>query len=67
MKESIRLIWKCNFCEDVVVSYSNIRHEMNHCDCGKSAIDLEEGYQRGHGDTTELSRKKQVNGKWEKI
>jgi len=65
--ETIRLIWKCNSCDDVVISYSNIQWDMNSCECGKSAVDLEEQYQRVLGDITEISRKQKVNGKWEQI
>lgn len=31
----IRLIWKCELCEDIVISYSHIRHDMNTCEYGK--------------------------------
>jgi len=64
MKNTIRLTWKCNYCNDVVISYSNLRHDMNMCDCGKSGVDLEEGYQRNMGDIQEISRKENVNGEW---
>tara|TARA_R110000772_G_scaffold238560_1_gene350547 strand:+ start:511 stop:717 length:207 start_codon:yes stop_codon:yes gene_type:complete len=67
MKKKIRLIWKCEECEDVVVSYSHLRYDMNNCDCAKSAVDLEEHYQRSMGKVKEISRKKNVNGKWVNI
>lgn len=67
MKEPIRLIWQCEYCNDVVVSYSHLRHDMNWCECGKSAVDLEDGYQRGAGKVKDISRKKHVDGKWVKI
>lgn len=63
----IRLIWKCELCEDIVISYSHIRHDMNTCECGKSAIDLEEFYQRSMGKIQELSRKEFVDNKWIKL
>lgn len=60
----IRLIWKCSYCKDVVISYSNISHEMNVCECCKSGVDLENGYQRGFGDIEEISRKENIKGAW---
>ena len=60
--EQIRLIWKCEDCEDVVTSYSHLRHDMNYCECGKSAVDLEEYYQRNIGKVKEISREN-VNDK----
>lgn len=69
MKEEkrIRLIWQCNHCKDVVISYSYLRHDMNICDCGKSGVDLEYGYERGFGAVIEISRKMFVDGKWTKL
>lgn len=67
MENSIRLIWQCNSCKDVVISYSHIRHSMNTCKCGKSGVDLEEHYQRGFGDTKTISVKQFIKGKWSKI
>jgi len=64
MKETIRLIWQCGECEEVVVSYSNIRHDINYCECGKSAVDLEGGFQREMGKVKDISRKKNIDGKW---
>lgn len=40
---SQRLIWQCNQCDDIIVSHSHRRHEMNFCKCGKTGVDLEEG------------------------
>ena len=68
MKEAIRLIWRCKKCKDVVISYSHLRHEMNYCECGESAIDLEEHYQRTLGDGVEdISRKVNKDGVWANI
>jgi len=68
MKKGIRLIWKCGKCQDVVVSYSAIRHDMNYCECGKSAVDLEEGYQRNSGENIiDISRKRFEDGQWKPI
>ena len=58
----IRLKWKCEDCEDVVISYSHLKHTVNYCECGKSAVDLEEHYQRNIGNVKEISRKN-VNNK----
>ena len=57
-KESsyVRLIWECSFCRQVLISYSNKRHEMDVCNCGKSGVDLEEFYQRDSGYPVELHR-----------
>lgn len=67
MEGSIRLIWKCNHCNDVVISYSHLRHDMNVCECCKSGVDLEEHYQRGFGDIKDISRKVFKDGEWTKI
>jgi len=67
MKYTVRLIWQCEKCEDIVISYSNLKHDMNYCSCGKSAVDLEEYYQRDIGEIKELSRKKKVGDKWQNI
>ena len=67
MENSIRLIWECKDCKDVVISYSHLRHEMNICECGKSGVDLEEYYQRGHGRIKEISRKVFKDGQFKKL
>jgi hypothetical protein len=64
MIEAIRLIWKCGACDDVVVSYSNIGYDMNYCQCGGSAVDLEEHYQRNMGEVVEIRRHISINGEW---
>ena len=66
--KSTRIIWSCLDCDDVVISYSHLRHEMNFCDCGKSAMDLEDGYTRIIGDIESISVK-EINdeGKWVKV
>ena len=64
----IKLTWECGECGDVKVSYSNRRHDMNYCGCGKSAVDLEEYYQRSMGVVKSISREIQKpNGDWEKL
>ncbi len=62
-----RIIWQCNYCSDIAISYSNLKHEMNWCDCKKSGIDLEEEYCRGVGDVKTLSVKESIDGKWVKV
>ena len=66
--ESTRIIWRCLDCDDVVISYSHLRHQMNYCDCGKSAMDLEDCYSRTVGDIENISVK-EINdkGKWVKV
>jgi hypothetical protein len=59
MKEKtvvIHLTWSCGICNDVVESYSNRRHDMNMCKCGKSGVDLELWHQRNMGEVKELKR-----------
>lgn len=67
MKRTIRLIWQCEICQDVVVSYSHLRHDMNVCHCGESGIDLEEHYQRGFGKVKDISRKELIDKVWTQI
>ena len=54
--KKIKLTWMCDYCEDVVNSYSYERHSMDTCSCGQSSVDLEEHYMRGSGSITEVSR-----------
>ena len=37
---------------------------MNYCECGKSAVDLEEHYRRDLGKVKNISIKKNVDAKW---
>lgn len=67
VKEPVRWIWQCGECEDVVVSYSHLRWNMNYCDCGESGVDLEEHYCRQLGPVKVLSIKKYVNDSWQQI
>tara|TARA_R110002020_G_scaffold303221_1_gene518584 strand:+ start:250 stop:450 length:201 start_codon:yes stop_codon:yes gene_type:complete len=63
-----RIIWQCTHCDDVVISYSHLRHEMNWCDCGKTAMDLEEGYRKEVGEPKVISVKEQgESGFWERV
>ena len=43
--------WQCPECEDIVISNTKRRHQMDGCKCGKSAVDAEEGYTRVCGTT----------------
>lgn len=51
-----KLTWQCNRCKDIVISYSNIRWNMDGCKCGQSGVDLERWYQRNFGYVKELKR-----------
>lgn len=48
-KDVTAIKWKCAICDSVQVSRSDRRHEMDACECKKSALDLEEYYQRNMG------------------
>jgi len=48
--------WKCELCEDVLVSNSMRRHKMDWCSCRKTAMDLEEHYCRYVGKPVEIER-----------
>jgi hypothetical protein len=61
MKESIKLVWQCEECKDVIVSYSYLSHNIDYCECKKSAVDLEANYQREIGKVKEISRKRIIN------
>ena len=50
------LEWQCEICQDIQLSDSIRTHHMDYCKCGESAVDLEEGYQRGIGKVKELKR-----------
>jgi len=56
----IKLTWKCNECGDIVISYSNKRHTMDFCKCGKSAVDLEQWYQRNMGSISIIKREEKT-------
>jgi hypothetical protein len=45
--------WLCRSCKDIVVSDSTKRHQMDVCKCGKTKVDLEEGYVRYVGQKPE--------------
>lgn len=49
MKEIVKTVWKCNYCDDTVISSSAERHQMDRCECGRSSYDLEDGYARVSG------------------
>lgn len=60
-------MWECEYCKDVVISYSSLKHDMNYCECGKTGVDLESSYQRGVGKPKEISRKINKDGHWERL
>lgn len=62
--DSTQLIWRCKACNDVLVSYSHLRHVMNTCECGLSSVDLEQEYMRLMGEIEIISKKVRKNGKW---
>lgn len=64
MYKPIRLIWKCDKCNDVVVSHSHIVDEMNYCQCGESAVYFQNNFLRTIGNITTISRKVNSNGTW---
>lgn len=66
-EESVRWIWQCGECKDIVISYSHLRHDMNYCDCSRSGVDLEQWYCRSTGPVKILSIKKYVDDKWVKV
>lgn len=67
MENSTRMIWKCGYCNDVVISYSHLVHDMNYCDCSKTAVDLENSYCRSQGMPVMISKKEYKEGKWRNI
>ncbi len=46
--------WVCKKCEDIKVSNTNRRHELNSCKCDSSYCDAEEGYTRWGGEAMGL-------------
>tara|TARA_R110000851_G_scaffold209517_2_gene361946 strand:- start:7012 stop:7431 length:420 start_codon:yes stop_codon:yes gene_type:complete len=53
-----KVIWECLECGNQHTSYSNKRHDIQICECGKSGYDLEEHYARQVGNLKIIS----VNG-----
>lgn len=50
----MKVTWVCKYCNDIVVSNSKERHQMDYCKCKKSAMDLEEHYSRHIGNIMEM-------------
>lgn len=48
--------WMCNVCQDINISDSSLRHDMNMCKCGEAGYDLEKYYSRSLGDLSILRR-----------
>ena len=61
---TIRWVWKCNECEDIVKSYSNLRYDLNRCQCGECYVDLEDGYCRTLGEIDIISIRQNINNEW---
>jgi hypothetical protein len=57
----IKLTWQCEECNDIVTSYSHLRHSMDYCKCGKSAVDLEEHYRRNIGKVKDIKSEETNN------
>ena len=58
----MKVVWFCPKCNWVCVSDSSIRHCMDVCKCGRTGMDLEEGYCRFQGMPIRLAIFK--NNKW---
>ena len=52
----MEIIWKCKECGDIKESSSKKIHAMDVCKCGKSSMDLEDGYSRCSGDFEVIRR-----------
>lgn len=61
-----KMAWICMQCQELKFSYSNERHKMDTCECGKSSVDLEEGYCRIVGNALALATQKEGE-EWEWI
>lgn len=64
---SVRMTWKCTKCNDICISHSGIRHEMNICKCGEAGVDLEEFYTRTFGKIDVISLEEKTKDGWKKI
>lgn len=63
-ENTVRLKWKCLNCKSENVSFSIPSHSMDYCQCGHTAVDLEEHYDRIAGDVVVLSKEKFLNNSW---
>jgi len=59
----MKIVWECGFCGSTQESDSKERWQMDHCDCGKSAVDLEESYQRTMGSVKVIKIDEDESGK----
>jgi len=64
---SMRMTWKCVKCGSIVVSNSDIRHDMNFCKCGEAGVDLEEFYTRTFGKIDVISLEEKTKDGWDKV
>lgn len=60
-KLTITWEWKCTKCKSTQTSTSAIRHQMDYCKCGYSAVDLEEYYSRCTGEVEVLNIKTKID------
>ena len=58
----MKIVWFCKHCNWVSISDSSMKHCMDVCKCGKTSLDLEEGYARMSGDREDLAI--YDKGKW---
>ena len=65
--KNTRVIWRCKKCKDYVISYSHLRHQMNYCECGESALDLEQHYARLQGSVEYINVKEHNGKEWVKL
>ena len=60
MKNKVKVLkWKCGVCGLEHKSTSKFSHSMDFCDCGKSAVDIEEFYSRYIGKVIEIETKEE--------
>ena len=58
----MKIVWFCKYCNDVIISDNEIRHNLNKCKCERSMVDLEEEYCRVAGAIEILAEYNR--GKW---
>lgn len=63
----MKIAWSCGFCGWLQVSDSKERHKMDSCPCGKTALDLEEGYARMYGAYTPILKQETDCKEWKVI
>jgi len=58
-----KVTWECGECKTQHESFSNIRWDMQICDCGKSGYDLEEHYSRTMGSVKLIKEETLIENK----